>query len=386
MRNVKTLVTLHRGIARPSPSVNARSRLRGPAARTCLLGLAVLIPFPSGAGPAVAASRVSAPQHWLAADEARLIPTGEIHSFPLPHPRSGPTTLAIAADGTVWFTEAGGNRIGRMSPDGSGLVEFALPHPGSSPRIIARGADGAMWFSEHAGNRIGRITPAGEISEFAIPTPASEPRAVALGADGNIWFGMFAAGKIGRITPSGEITEFVIPTPDSGPRALAAGPDGDIWFSEYRADKIGRIAPGGRIVEFRLPRPSSGPGDITAGADGAMWFVELSGGLDGVRTNGNRIGRITLDGTITELPMPRQGPSPINIAVGPDRCIWYTRGNKLGRVALGGEITELPVGAAALAVGLSAGSDRQPPARLIDRLWFTDARQNRIAYLEFQPR
>lgn len=322
-------------------------------------------------------------QHWLKSRTTRLSTDGTVHSFALPQPRSGPTTVAIARDGRIWFTESGGNRIGRMNPDGSGLVEYPLPHPDSSPRIIARGEDGNMWFSEHTGNRMGRITPQGRIAEFEIPTPASQPRAIALGADGNIWFGMFAAGKIGRITPAGVITEFPIPTPGSGPRALAAGPDGNIWFSEYKTDKIGRITPAGKITEFPLPRPNSGPGDITAGADGAMWFVELSGGMDGVFTDGKRVGRIALDGAVSEFAMPVQGPSPINIAVGPDRNIWYSRGSVLGRVTASGQITEFPLGHGALAVGLSAGSDRQPPRRLVNRLWFTDARQNQISYLQF---
>jgi virginiamycin B lyase len=231
---------------------------------------------------------------------------------------------------------------------------------------------------------MGRITPDGKIVEFDIPAPASQPRAIALGADGNIWVGMFAAGKIGRITPTGAITEFVVPTANSGPRALAAGPDGNIWFSEYRANKIGRITPRGAVTEFELPRPNSGPGDITAGADGATWFVELSGGADGLVTDGNRVGRITMRGAVSEFAMPAPGPSPINIAVGPDRNIWYTRGSRLGRVTAAGEITEFPLGASARAVGLTAGSDRQPPNRLVNRLWFADAGQNAIGYLEFQ--
>ena len=60
---------------------------------------------------------------------------------------SSPTTIAIALDGTVWFTESNGNRIGRMNPDGSHLTEFDVPTPESAPRIIALGADGNLWFS-----------------------------------------------------------------------------------------------------------------------------------------------------------------------------------------------------------------------------------------------
>ena len=62
-----------------------------------------------------------------------------------------------------------------MTPDGTDLKEFPLPNPNSSPRIIALGADGNMWFSEHTGNRMGRITADGTITEFPIPTPNSIP-------------------------------------------------------------------------------------------------------------------------------------------------------------------------------------------------------------------
>jgi virginiamycin B lyase len=270
-----------------------------------------------------------------------------------------------------------------MNPDGTGLVEYPLPHADSSPRIIALGADGNLWFSEHTGNRIGRITPAGTITEYDIPTPASQPRAISLGADGAIWFGEFAGGKIGRITTDGRVTEFQIPTPNSGPRALATGADGNVWFSEFRAGKLGRITPAGMITEFPLPRTNAGPGDITAGADGALWFVELSGGMDGLVTDGNRVGRITTTGTVTEYRMPSAAPSAVNLAVGPDHNIWYTQGTKLGRVTPDGGITEFSIGEGARGVGISAGSDREPPTRLVNRLYFADGAGDRIGYLDF---
>jgi hypothetical protein len=56
----------------------------------------------------------------------------------------------------------------------------------------------------------------------------------------------------------------------------------------------------------------------------------------------------------------------------------------LGRVTPGGIITEFPAGAAR-GVGISAGSDRQPPQRLTDRLWFADGAQDRLCYMQFRP-
>jgi streptogramin lyase len=115
-----------------------------------------------------------------------------------------------------------------------------------------------------------------------------------------------------------------------------------------------------------------------------MWFVELNGTIDGSVVAGNRVGRITMRGEITEFPIPSPNGSPTNIAVGPDRNVWYTKGAALGRVTPAGVVTEFPLTARARGVGLTAGSDRQPPARLANRLWYADSAGNKIAYLGFE--
>ncbi len=134
-----------------------------------------------------------------------------------------------------------------------------------------------------------------------------------------------------------------------------------------------------------MPRPNSGPGDITVGHDGNLWFVELAGTMDGISPDGNRVGRITTEGEITEYPLPNASGTPINIAAGPDGNVWYTKGNAVGRVTPDGDVTEFAFrDGPARAVGLTAGSDRQPPVRLTDRLWFTDPVNNAIVALHFE--
>ena len=58
----------------------------------------------------------------------------------------------------------------------------------------------------------------------------------------------------------------------------------------------------------------------------------------------------------------------------------------MGRVTPDGSITEFQLGAGSRGAGLSAGSDRQPPTRLVDRLYIADGGANRIAWLLFVPR
>jgi streptogramin lyase len=50
-----------------------------------------------------------------------------------------------------------------------------------------------------------------------------------------------------------------------------------VWFTETNGDKIGRITPTGTITEFTIPTANSGPLGIAAGADGKVWFTENSG-------------------------------------------------------------------------------------------------------------
>ena len=55
---------------------------------------------------------------------------------------------------------------------------------------------------------------------------------------------------------------------------MTAGPDGALWFTEWTGNKLGRITTAGLITEYNLPTPLSFPWSITVGPDGALWFTE----------------------------------------------------------------------------------------------------------------
>jgi hypothetical protein len=67
---------------------------------------------------------------------------------------------------------------------------------------------------------------------------------------------------------------------------------------------------------------------LPAGPDRNLWFTEQTG---------NRIGRITTDGVVTELSGGvSAGARPRGIAVGPDGNLWFTEatGGRIGRMTL----------------------------------------------------
>lgn len=168
-----------------------------------------------------------------------------------------------------------------------------------------------------------------------------------------------------RILPS--ITEFSLPAPNHGPAGITRGPDGNIWFTEVEAlngNRIGRITQMGQITEFAAGiTPGSQPFDITVGPDGNLWFTETA----------DRIGRITPSGQVTEFSVGiTAGSQPSGIVTGPDGNLWFTEPlgpngvGAIARITPTGFVTEFRTG---LSPGvepfeITVGSDHN--------LWFTE--------------
>ncbi|MGH2912376.1 MAG: virginiamycin B lyase family protein, partial [Solirubrobacteraceae bacterium] len=115
-------------------------------------------------------------------------------------------------------------------------------------------------------SRIGRITPAGDIRYFTLPTPEVQADDIALGVDGDMWFtasgsnmqrpGSDSGAEIGRITPNGHVKEYAV---KGEPNQIVRGPHNDMLFTSFTAtgNKIGRITTSGKISELSLPSPNS---------------------------------------------------------------------------------------------------------------------------------
>lgn len=263
----------------------------------------------------------------------------------------------------------------------------ARPNPGHASKL-GPGQGGVMWFTDINNAVVGRVTPGGAFREFPVSDPNEFLRGITAGPDGNMWFAEegrcidddctdFTDGKIGQITPNGQITEFPVPTANGHPWEITDGPDGNLWFTEIgdnlhhfpgsveviEGNKIGRITPKGQITEFPVPTFDSFPDGITTGPDGALWFTENSG---------NKVGRITTSGQFSEFAIPTQGSAPIGIRTGLDSNLWFTEqlGQRIGRVTPQGEVTEFPLPNAGNPVWITLGPD--------GAMWFDEVRGQRI--------
>src|SRR5438046_681415 len=106
------------------------------------LALAIFVAWQLAAPAVVARPRV-ADAAW-----------GDVREIPGVSFNSGVAGIAAGPDGNVWFTEALGNRIGRITSAGV-VTEFSTGiFPNGYPAAIAAGPDGNLWFTETSGDRI----------------------------------------------------------------------------------------------------------------------------------------------------------------------------------------------------------------------------------------
>jgi virginiamycin B lyase len=215
-----------------------------------------------------------------------------------------------------------------------------------------------LWVSSIDTPKIMRVTPAGTTRDY--PTDTVIPFCLTVGPDGNIWFA--SRRNVGRMTPEGMITSFPLPPVELGSLAtIVSGPDGNLWYGDYMGQRIGRMTTDGILTEFQT---SNYPWAMAAGGGGNLWFVDPPG---------NVVGRVTPEGNITVLPLAGDATLPVFITAGPDGNVWVTvhaRQNrppvgKIVRVSATGAITEFLLPEGSTPVGITAGPDCN--------LWFTEA-------------
>lgn len=240
--------------------------------------------------------------------------------------------------------------------------------------------DGRIWFSEFSGNNLAAVTTAGAVKEYPMFANA-QPSAITVGTDGNIWTGGYG-GEILSVTILGKFTAYPIAGAHIG--GLAVGPDNNIWYTDYGNDKVGYITTSGLVNAYKAPIGTS-PTQIAKGNDGNLWVTDSNGSILRVTTAGfftqfktgitsggspqaivlasdgdlyftepffsstmkDRIGKVTVGGTISEVGSLAPNAYPNQIAVGKDGSLYFTEygAGNLGKVTVpNGTVSEIALG------------------------------------------
>jgi streptogramin lyase len=184
---------------------------------------------------------------------ARISPDGSVATFPVPD-QVEPRGIALGPEGNLWFTgargaysgehsySAGVGYVGRVTPAGA-FTLFRTPVRGSGPSAIAAAPNGSLWF---VGGGIGRIGGAGKFGPRYQLRPPTAISGLVFGPEGDAWMSVYGGGNPGvlRLTSAGQQTLY-----PGGGEALTVGPEGDIWsLGEKGAE---RIVPGGPGIDIR---------------------------------------------------------------------------------------------------------------------------------------
>jgi len=225
----------------------------------------------------------------------------------------GPSTLALAVDGSVWV--AGERSVGRLSPDGGwttfgaadGLSEGYRRVAAVGGEVVVSTGDGTFRFD---GTRFERLwtdtaaVPAGW-SSGVLAVSHDEVWTRTWGGSPGWWRyhdGSWAA--VGPHEPS-----------ELGPGDAVLAPDGSVWA----------ITPGGLVrfegEQWTVMDASMTMGRLAAGPDGTVWEVGgEGGGILGFRADGTS----TFIGPPTGDAFPSWG---INwLGAGPDGVVWAASG------------------------------------------------------------
>lgn len=290
-----------------------------------------------------------------------------------PVPPAGPPrrTSRVRVAVAVLLASASGLAVA-AGPASAAVQDFPVPTPDSELTDIATGKDGSLWFSEQKGYKVGRITTSGQITEWTIPREDAEdtdfgPEELTVAADGRVWVlsdAHASAFVIDPSVPNVPVGRYAVNGDELGGRRgkdIAAAPDGTVWITDSLGDGVLRIAPDGRGADTRGGAPDcSFDGIIAPGPDGKMWCAD--------NEEGDALKRIELDGVNnTSLPIAK-GFAVSSLSAGPGGRMWFGRNSagsfafKPGDGAVGfvgpdGTAKEFPLGDRVAPTSLAAGPD-----------------------------
>jgi len=232
-----------------------------------------------------------------------------------------PTAVAVAPDGSVWFTIDFGEGIGLVR---NGQVQ-RVPKKGRNVEPIGLGVDasGAAWFTDPSAIAVLRMTPSGELRSFPLGTPIARLARLAVAPDGAVWFAESTAYSITRLK-DGVLQRHDVQSVRGGPYGVAVAADGTVWATLQSANQLIRIAPSGELTQYDLPTPGASPTDVAVDVKGGVWVIEF---------RGNKVAHF-IDGKFNEYPLPDGKAAPSGVVVAPDGTVWFgiLRGGGLGQL------------------------------------------------------
>ncbi|MFN7932384.1 MAG: hypothetical protein U0R19_03605 [Bryobacteraceae bacterium] len=242
-----------------------------------------------------------------------------------------PMGLAIALDGALLIAESGSQRIQRLSSDGN-IQVFAETGARSIPRSLAVDAEGNVYFSDVGTGNIQRIDPAGSMRPvLSIILP--NPMGLAATFEGTLFFSttgtfggainMLPVGQTSLGSPivggnnRGREGVAAVESLVMSPTGVAQKPDGTVLITQPLQDVIRRVDDAGIIRLYAGNSPGfggdGGPVERASLSNTFAVAADSAGNVFLADSSNMRIRKVDTQGIITTLAAGLTQPQQVAV-------------------------------------------------------------------------
>jgi len=153
---------------------------------------------------------------------------------------------------TPLFCEFGTNKLGSIDPRTMKIREYMLPAAGARPRRIALAPDGTIYYTDYGRGYLGHFDPSeGKLlKEWPSPGGAdSAPYGIAITNDGEVWYSESGVkpNTVVRFDPQSEsFSSKPIPSGGGTVRNMVATPDRRLYLACSGVNKVAVVEAAGK--------------------------------------------------------------------------------------------------------------------------------------------
>jgi virginiamycin B lyase len=179
----------------------------------------------------------------------RLDPgTGKMTLAKSPTPHAVPYGIVVLQNNAPLFCEFGTNKLATIDPKTMTIREYTLPNASARPRRIALAPDGTIYYTDYARGYLGHFDPTSGklLKEWPSPGGAdSEPYGIAITDDGEVWYSESGVtpNTVVRFDPKSEsFSTKAIPSGGGVVRNMVATPDRRLYLACSGVNKVAVVA------------------------------------------------------------------------------------------------------------------------------------------------